>query len=169
MISIILIGMMGCGKSSVGKKISETLNMPYIDTDEIVEQRLKMSIPHIFKQYGESYFRDYESDAARQAAATSRAVISTGGGIVTRTANMVVLKSAGMVVYIRCSAERLFERIENDESRPLLLVPNRLLKIKEMLTVRDPLYKNFSDYTVEADNMTIKEISEMICNEYSRR
>ena len=168
MTNIVLIGMPGSGKSSAGRKISETLFMPFIDTDEIIENRLEMNIPCIFKQYGESYFRDMESDAARRAAATPGVVISTGGGIITRAENMAILKSAGMVVYLRCEAEQLFKRTEKDKTRPLLHVPDRLLKIKELSEVRNPLYKNYSDFTVDTDNLSVNEISEMICNEYRR-
>ena len=163
-----LIGMMGCGKSSVGRKAGEILAVPFVDTDEIIEGRLQMSIPHIFEKYGEAYFRVMESDAARQAASLPGAVISTGGGMVLRPSNMAILKAAGVVIYLRCGAEQLYERTKDDSIRPLLGVPDRLARIKELLAEREPLYNKYSDLTVDIECATIEELSEMICDEYRR-
>jgi len=165
MTNIILIGMMGCGKTSVGRAVSLNASMPFFDIDSLIEAQQKMTIPHIFEQYGESYFRVLETEAAKSAATCNNAVISTGGGIVLKPENMSILK--GFVIYLRCSVHQLFERTAGD-SRPLLNAAKkeRFKLLEELLTVREPLYTKYSNLIL--DTAPINELTEMILSEYSR-
>ena len=157
--NIVLIGMMGSGKTSVGQAISKAASIPFVDTDTLIERRLDMTIPHIFEQYGESYFRRFESEAALEVAALSGQVIATGGGMVINPQNMKHLSDTGFVVYLRASAKLLLERTGGDENRPLLG------KLDSLLAQRAPLYEKYSDLIVDA--MDIEEIVRVILYEYS--
>ena len=159
--NIILVGMMGCGKSSVGQAISQRASMLFIDTDVMIEERLKMTIPHIFEQYGESYFRSLEAETAFQISTSTNTVIATGGGIIINPHNMTLLKASGFIVYLRCNPQQLYERTTGDRNRPL---QNRL---EELLIQREPLYAKYSDLIIDSDKATVAGLSEMILNEYS--
>ena len=161
--NIILIGMMGSGKTSVGRAVSRTANLSFIDTDTIIENRLHMTIPQIFTQYGETYFRSLEADAARQAAAHTNTVIATGGGIVTDPQNMVHLKASGFVIYLQCDPKQLYKRTAKNLNRPLLNAETeRLKKLEDLLSQRKHLYMQYSDFTLDVDEATVDELSEMI-------
>ena len=164
--NIVLIGMMGCGKTSVGQVVSQYLKLPFIDTDTMIEDRTKMTIPHIFEQYGESYFRSVESEIARQAATCTNTVIATGGGIVKNPQNMALLGTSGFVVYLRCSPRQLYERTAEDHNRPLLNTAEkqeeRLTKLEELLANREPLYTQYSDFIIDAGEATVGELSNVI-------
>jgi len=122
-----------------------------------------MTIPHIFEQYGESYFRSLEADAAHQAAAYINTVIATGGGIVLNPQNMALLGKSGFVVYLRCNLQQLYERTAKDHNRPLLnAAEERFAKIEELLAKRDPLYVQYSDFILNADENSVDELSKTI-------
>ena len=160
--NIVLIGMMGSGKTTTGLALSQRASLPFIDTDAMIEARLKMDIPHIFKQYGESYFRDQETEAARLAASAGGAIIATGGGMVINPQNMALLKKTGFVIYLYCNPQELYKRISGDKNRPLLD------KLLELLDQRKPLYEKYSDLAIDSASATTDELSEMIWNEYNR-
>ena len=158
--NIVLIGMMGCGKTVVGQAISRKVSMPFIDTDTMIETRLKMTIPHIFEQYGESYFRMIESEAAKEAASQAGVVIATGGGMVMNPQNMAVLGATGFIIYLRCNHKQLYERTAGDKNRPLSD------KLEELLKLREPLYKSYSNFTIDSATTSINRLAEMIWDEY---
>ena len=168
--NIILIGMMGSGKTTVGQAISKNQKWPFIDTDDMIEEQSKMTIPHIFEQYGESYFRRLEAGAVRNTSTFYRTVISTGGGIVLNQENMSILNESGFVVYLHCSAVTLYERTIDDFNRPLLLNSDsdRLARIEDLLILREPLYTKYSNFVIDAGKYTIDELSRLICDEYRR-
>lgn len=159
MSNIILIGMMGSGKTSVGQALSQRANMPFFDTDEIIKEQEKMTIPHIFDKYGESYFRKAETKAIKTAAEQSQAIIATGGGAVLSKQNMALL--SGFVVYLRCSLAQLQHRTAGDANRPLLA------KLDHLLSTRAPLYESYAKQIIDTDMLNINEIAEMILDEYS--
>ena len=160
--NIVLVGMMGSGKTSVGQAISAMTGMSFVDTDDLIEDRLGMTIPAIFSQHGEPFFRTTEEAVVGEAAAKSNSVIATGGGVILKPTNMMVLKKTGFVVYLHCGLSQLLERIKGDEGRPLLS------KLEEIFAVREPLYNKYSDFTVNVEGATIDELAGIIYREYSR-
>ena len=161
--NIILIGMMGSGKTSVGQALSQATNLSFIDTDTMIECRTNMTITHIFQQYGEAYFRYLEAEAAKQAATYSNRIIATGGGIILNPQNMASLKASGFVVYLRCNPIQLYKRTATDHNRPLLETETEpLVKLEKLLSEREHLYTKYSDFIADADEATIDELSRII-------
>jgi len=161
--NIVLIGMMGSGKTSVGRAISKKAGIAFIDTDAVIEAHRGMTIPHIFEHYGEAHFRSLEAEIAQQVASYTNTVIATGGGIVLNSRNMAFLRTSGFVVYLRCSPTQLYERTAKDHNRPLLNATNeRLMKLETLLSQREHLYTQYSDFILDSDHASVDELSEMI-------
>jgi len=158
--NIVLIGMMGSGKTTVGKAISANANMPFIDTDSIIEESLKISIAQIFEQYGESYFRVQEAKAAEEAAKYSFTVIATGGGMVINPQNMLLFEKNSFIVYLKCHLNLLCARTSGDDNRPI----NH--KLKELLLEREHLYEKYSHLILDG-GLAVNELAERILYEYS--
>ena len=122
---IILIGMMGSGKSTISKILSEKLNLPLFDTDEIFEQQTNCKITDFFKNNGEEKFRKIESEILKETAKQDNCIISTGGGIILKENNRDILfKDDILTIYLKATSETIYQRIKNDKTRPLLLVEN---------------------------------------------
>lgn len=148
MTNIILIGMPGCGKSTLGKKIASQLGREFIDTDEEIVKKAKMSIPEIFEKFGEEHFRKIESEVALQCGSLSGKVISTGGGIVTKDENLYSLWQNGTVYHIKRDVSKL-----SIKGRPLSTNRERLILMEKE---RKPLYEKFSHKTID-NNRNIKD------------
>lgn len=161
--NIILIGMPGCGKSTIGKKLADELKLPFCDVDEFIEEKSGLAIPQIFKK-GEEHFRDIESDAVRQVASNYPAVISTGGGVVKRKENINTLKDSGIIIFINRPLDNIIKDI-NTETRPL--VKNNLSAIYRLYEERLPLYKEYCDIEVLNDKeleYTVDSIISCCCD-----
>lgn len=141
--NISLIGMPGCGKSSIGKQAAKALGLKFLDTDEIIEQKYG-SIPRLFK-VGEEHFRKIETTVIKEAAAEKNAIISTGGGSILKEENMSRLKQAGKVVYICRPLEKIISDID-DTHRPL--IKGKRDALVELYKQRKALYEEYADYTV---------------------
>ncbi len=152
--NIVLIGMPGCGKTTIGELVGKHLNREYIDTDEIIEKNAEATIPDIFKNHGEPYFRELESKAAQLAATYKNKVIATGGGMILKESNMKVLKENGIIIFIDRPLEHLFSDID-EESRPLL--KDNRSHLYKLYEERYPLYMAFADYHI-LNNQTIDEV-----------
>lgn len=143
---IFLVGPMGAGKSSLGKALASTLERAFFDVDKEIEQRTGADIQWIFDMDGEQGFRVRESkiflDLVNE---ESAAVIATGGGLVLEEENRKLLKRSGVVVYLSANKEQLYERTRRDKKRPLLQVEDRASVIQQLLTIRDPLYREVAD------------------------
>lgn len=159
--NIVLTGFMGTGKTAVGRKLAERLNMSYIDTDEIIEQKTNMKIKDIFATYGEGYFRDIESEVIKEVSNLDKHVISVGGGAVLRASNMDLLEKNGIVINLTASPETIYKRTQGTNERPLLNKPNPLEEIKRLLAYREPYYKRCS-FSINTDSLSIDEIVEQI-------
>ena len=144
--NIVLIGFMGTGKTSIGRRISSQLRMRYVDTDEIVERDNRRRISDIFAADGEPVFRELESEAVRKVSKLHNHVISTGGGVVLKEANMTELKRNGIIFCLTATAEEIYKRVGHQTHRPLLQDPDPLTKIQSMLAERQSYY-------AEADHM----------------
>ena len=156
--NIVLTGFMGTGKSVVGRILSEKLSYTFIDSDSLIEEEQQESITEIFKKYGEAAFRDIEAEIISRLSALEKAVISTGGGAVLRKSNIENLRKKGVIVCLTAKAETILSRVENSDERPLLQTDNQLEKIRELLIIREPYYKN-ADLSIETDGKNPEEIA----------
>lgn len=147
--NVVLIGLPGSGKSTVGRQLARRLCLPFIDSDHVIEQRIGGSIRGFFDREGEAAFRDIEEDVIRELTedASSR-VLATGGGAVIRPANRVRLRERGTVVYLNASPEEIFRHIKHDQARPLLQVASPLDRLRELQRERDPLYRETAHFVV---------------------
>jgi shikimate kinase len=165
---IFLIGFMGSGKSTIGKKLATKLGYDFIDMDAYVEQQEGRAITDIFKSDGEAYFRVLEQNALKALCAMDKVVVSTGGGTPCFFDNIEVMNKAGYSVYLNVEVEKIIGRLKNaTEKRPLLahLSPSELEKeIKERLKVREPFYnKARMIYTSEGSaNRDVEKLSQII-------
>lgn len=159
--NIILVGFMGTGKTSVGRRLSHRLGMTYVDTDEIIEKTTGRCITDIFVHKGESYFRELESEAVHQVSGLDKHVISTGGGVVLRTENLAMLKRNGVVFCLSATSEEIWARVKNETHRPLLKAPDPVEKIREMLKARQAHYA-LADYTIQTDGVPIEQVTDEI-------
>ncbi len=158
---LILIGLMGSGKSSIGRRLAAHLNLPLIDLDKTIVTKTGLSIPEIFAQQGETGFRKLETEALREAI-TQHAVIATGGGVVLSQENRTLLKQNAPVVWLKASPEFLAKRIEGDTNRPLIASGNTLQKLREFSDVRDPFYEECADFILPRGEMDKRQAMEAI-------
>ena len=157
--SIVLIGMMGAGKSSVGRCLQLRTKLALVDIDDIVASHFGTSIPEIFSKYGEQVFREIETQALREMAPAKQTIIVTGGGIVVRKENMDLLKQLGIVVWLDCNEETLFERARRSGNRPLLRAENPREAFARMLQARLPLYAKIAQIRVDTSMLTDEEVA----------
>ncbi|WP_158095103.1 shikimate kinase [Gottfriedia luciferensis] len=159
--SIYLVGFMGCGKTTVGKELAKRLNRKFIDLDEEIVIQTGDQIPSLFEKFGESGFRDIETETLKSMSSKG-AVISTGGGIIIRDENIRLMKETGMMFYLESPIEILFERIHSDSNRPNAV--NRSLKeLTELFLSRESLYKK-ANFHISTNGLTPIEVSEEIIN-----
>lgn len=152
---IILVGLPGSGKSTLGRLLARKLALGIRDLDQEIEKRLGCSIRDFFAREGESNFRDIEEEElARALADPLIGVLATGGGVVLRDANRERLRGAGFVVYLRATPEAIASRLKSDSKRPLLQAGDLLGKLRELFEVRDPLYLSIADLTVDTGRET---------------
>ena len=161
--NIILIGFMGCGKSSVGIRLSYQLRRTMIDTDKWIEQRQKKTISQIFQESGEEAFRQMETECLKELIRTAdRQIISVGGGLPMREENHELLKELGRVFYLKVTPETVYERVKNDTTRSLLQVEDTMERIRTLMEKRAPVYEACADVILEASDLTLEEITEKI-------
>ena len=153
----------------MGKLLARELLIDFIDTDNEIESIAGMSIEKIFEERGESYFRMLEKELVQKVLLRNKvAVVSSGGGLCIQPGMMKLLKKQGWVVCLWASPECIFDRIQNDSTRPLLRVPNPLDEIKEIIQSRNNTYLD-ADYIIETDNQSPNEISSQIKEEYLKQ
>lgn len=161
--NIVLVGFMGTGKTSVGIKLADILNMQFVDTDVLIEKENGMSISDMFSQKGEEYFRDKESSVIERVSKLDNQVIATGGGAVKREENINNLKTNGVIFCLHASSEIILQRTSSEGHRPLLQVDDPLKRISEMLKEREPFYAQ-ADYRIDTSDLTIEQVIEKIVN-----
>ena len=138
-INLYLIGMMGAGKTTVGRLLASELGYGFVDTDEVITASAKKSINNIFAEEGEAEFRQLETDVLSQVSAYTKLAVATGGGIILKRENWSYLHH-GLIVWLDATPELLYNRLKEDNTRPLLQDSNPLLKITNILTERESLY-----------------------------
>ena len=144
-----LIGLPGSGKSTVGRQLARRLQLPFLDSDHVIEQRLGCSIRQFFEREGEDSFRNVESEVIDELTLAPSSVLSTGGGAVLRPANRKCLRERGPVVYLKSSPEELYRRLRHDRNRPLLQGGDPMTRLRDLHGVRDPLYRETASFTIE--------------------
>ncbi|HEY6676992.1 MAG TPA: shikimate kinase [Terrimicrobium sp.] len=167
--NLVLIGFMGCGKSSVGRRLSGLTGHRFVDVDELVTQSDGRSISEIFSQRGESYFRDLEQRALEDLVGVCGIVLSTGGGLVLRPANRGTLKRIGIVAWLDADPEILFERATRSGRRPLLQTDDPKGTFDELLSVRRNLYEMTADFRVDSSRLSHDEAAQTLLEEALRR
>jgi len=155
--NIILIGFMGSGKTSVGKKLADILGMKFTDLDSEIVKRAGMPINEIFDTYGEKRFRELESETLRSFVSIEGNVIATGGGIITVPSNLETLKNTGKIIYLKNSFETSRLRVEGKGDRPLF---RDTAKAYELFEKRAGLYEAASDIIIETDDLNVAQVAE---------
>lgn len=165
--NIVLIGMMGAGKSTIGHLLDEKLgDFLYVDLDTQIEKEAKKHIHEIFEEHGEAHFRKLEHDLIKRLSGYSNQVISTGGGVVENAENMDALRKNGVIFYLSATPEEIYSRVRKATHRPLLKTPNPLQTIKEIMKRREKFYQT-ADFEVSTENKTINEITDEIIKNYN--
>lgn len=148
--NLFLIGLMGAGKTTLGRRLATQLNRAFYDSDQVICERTGVSVPTIFEMEGEAGFRAREAAVIDELSALSGIVLATGGGAVLREENRHRLAARGTVIYLHAAPEILLERTRSDKNRPLLQVADPLAKLRALYHARDPLYRAAADLVVEA-------------------
>jgi shikimate kinase len=159
---VALVGLPGSGKSTVGRQLARRLQLPFIDSDPVIERRLGCSIRAYFEREGEESFRDVEEAVLDELTQTHAGVLSTGGGAVLRAANRERLRTRSHVVYLHSAPEEVFRRLRRDVNRPLLQVDDPLSRLRELYAVRDPLYREASHFVIETGRPSVATLVNMI-------
>lgn len=146
--NIILVGLMGAGKSTIGRSLAKKLKKEFYDSDRVIEERTGVDIATIFEIEGEEGFRNREAQVISELCQLENIVLATGGGSILREENRENMKSYGQVVYLSTTAELLYSRIRHDKSRPLMQTSNPLDTLKKLLNDREPYYKEVSDLLI---------------------
>ena len=164
--NIFLIGLMGAGKTTIGKQLAQELGKDFRDSDSEIEKRTGVSIDVIFDIEGEQGFRRRETGMLKELVEKRDIVLATGGGAVLASENQQLLRDNGLVIYLRATAEHLAGRVRMDRRRPLLQSGDKLAKIRELLTQREPIYQQLADMVIETNNRSIprvvRQISKMV-------
>ena len=157
-----LVGLPGSGKSTVGRQLARRLNIPFTDSDHVIEQRIGCSIRDFFEREGEAAFRDVEESVIGELAQASAGVLATGGGAVLRPANRECLRQSGSVIYLRSTPEEVYRRVRHDGNRPLLQVANPLVRLRSLYEERDPLYRETAHFIIETGRPSVPTLVNMI-------
>jgi shikimate kinase len=165
---IVLIGMMGAGKSSVGRLLARRTGLSCFDTDELVAAEFGLSIPDIFARHGEGRFRDAETEVLRKLFLPQPTIIVTGGGIVVCAENVDLLKRLGTIVWLTADETTLFERASRRGERPLLKTADPRATFSELLGQRQPLYAAAADFKIDTSSLTHDEIADEILHKIGR-
>lgn len=167
--NIFLVGLMGAGKTTIGRSLARRLGCKFIDSDHEIEIRTGVSIPTIFEIEGEEGFRKREAQVIAEISRLHGHVVATGGGVVLRPANRANLRSSGFVVYLNVPPHTLLERTSHDRNRPLLQVENPLLKLEELYAQRDPFYREVADLVVDGSRTNAQGILQLLIRELGER
>ena len=164
-VNLALIGFMGTGKTSVGRHVAEYLGFDFLDTDELIQARTGRSITDIFAKEGEPAFRELERQIVQELSAREKTAIATGGGLPTNAENLAALKSFALVVCLWASPEKIWERVRNQSHRPLLHDPDPQKKIRDLLAVRAPFYRQ-ADVLINTDLRAAREVAQQVALQY---
>ncbi|MBS3058438.1 MAG: shikimate kinase [Candidatus Diapherotrites archaeon] len=157
-----LIGYRGTGKTTLGKIVAEKLGRQFVDLDDLIMEMQGKKIPEIFAKEGEAAFRNYETQALKQACGQDNQIIACGGGIIIKEENIRLLKENGTVCLLKASEEKIFERIHGDKNRPALTNKNAFDEIKHVLEQRKANYELAKDFEIDTSIESVQESAERI-------
>ncbi len=163
--NLVLTGFMGTGKTCVGRLVAAQLHFQFVDTDALIETRAGKTISEIFAQAGEPFFRDLEKQVVADLSRYDKTVIATGGGLAADLDNLASLKQHALVVCLWASPETIWERVRHQSHRPLLQDPNPLEKIRQLLAVRAPFYRQ-ADALVISGSRSMKEVAQHVIHHF---
>ena len=166
--NIFLVGLMGSGKTTIGRSLAKKLNLRFIDADQEIEARTGASIPLIFEIEGEASFRQREADVIRDLTAQQGIVLATGGGAVLNETSRQFLHERGTVVYLRASVASILQRTSHDKNRPLLQTPDPKARIEELSRQRSPLYEKVAHIIIETGRPNVHSVVQNILSQLER-
>ena len=159
--NIVLFGFMGTGKSAISKKLADVLHQDVCEMDELIEKQEQMPISTIFKEKGESHFRQLERDLVKKLSKEDDKIISTGGGVILNEKNIIDFKKNGILISLMASPEAIYQRVKDETHRPLLKTKDPLKTIQELLDYRNPFYEK-APYHIDTSNLSINEVVDKI-------
>ncbi|QNM96460.1 shikimate kinase AroK [Chitinimonas koreensis] len=167
--SFFLVGLMGAGKTTIGRALARSTGKAFYDSDHEIEARTGVRIPVIFEIEGEPGFRAREVETIRELTSHENIVLATGGGAVLSPEVRSVLSSRGYVIYLRAPVEELYQRTKNDKNRPLLQLADPRAKLEALYAVRDPLYREVADIVIDTSRQNANHLAQSILAELIRR
>lgn len=167
--NIYLIGLMGAGKTTVGRHLAKALQRSFYDSDKAIEDQTGVNIATIFEYEGEEGFRIREQKMIQELTQLNGIVLATGGGVILQALNRQELKSKGFVVYLQCSVDKILQRTKRTIRRPLLHTDEPRKKIEALLSEREAFYLSCADFKIETSTIQSKMVVEKILQEYQTR
>ena len=166
--NLILIGMMGSGKTTMGRALAKHLGKTFVDTDEEIQYRTGVTIPHIFDVEGEAGFRVREAQVIADLVTRDNLLLATGGGAILTEQTRIVLPENGVVIYLRAQVHDLWLRTRNDKNRPLLQTGNAHAKLSQLFEQRDPIYQQVADLIVPSGKQSVHSMMLSLINEVEK-
>jgi len=160
--NILLVGMMGAGKTTVGKSLASYLNKTFIDSDHEIQKRTGVKIAVIFEIEGEAGFRKREAEMLRELLKIDNIVLATGGGVILNMKNRELLRQNGTIVYLRATVNDLWHRTRHDKNRPMLQTLDLQAKLAELYDQRDPIYREIAHIVVESGKQSIRQMVKLL-------
>jgi len=160
--NLFLIGPMGAGKTTMGRQLAKKLHMEFIDSDRVIEERTGVDIPLIFEMEGEEGFRRREEAVIDELTRQTHIILATGGGAILKPINRQHLKERGTVIYLHSDIGNLIERVRHDKNRPLLQTDDPEAKLRELMEIREPLYRETADITINTGERSIRSVINVI-------
>jgi shikimate kinase len=167
--NIYLIGLMGAGKTTIGRQLAKSLKLPFYDSDKAIEESTGVDIPTIFEFEGEAGFREREQKMIKQLTQMQGIILATGGGAILLEENRKLLKENGFVVYLQCSITRILERTRRDTQRPLLQTDNPRERLENLFKEREPLYLSCADFKIDTGVMPSRAVVNRILEQFKAR
>ncbi len=166
--NIYLIGLMGAGKTTIGRQLASALRLPFYDSDKAIEENTGVDILTIFEYEGEQGFRNREQAIIAQLTELEGIVLATGGGAILREENRKQLQSNGFVVYLQCSIEHILQRTRRDTQRPLLNIEDPKQQLERLLEEREPLYLGCADFKIDTGEIQSRLVVKTILEAYQQ-